>query len=113
MVLNYQIVNLHCLEGYQKPFTSTISEQRGGGVAIYASECPQVELVQTNEDFEPVLVKVGNKKSKIIVFCFYCQPSQNKNKHLDHIEKVFDRNGDLPQLVAGDFSIDLLPDELV
>ena len=58
-------------------------------------------------------MKIGNKKSKIIVSCFYCQPWRNKNNYLNHIEEVLERNGDLPQLVAGDFNIDLLLDELV
>ena len=110
---NNDDVNLHCFEGYQKPFTSIRSEQRGGGVAIYVSECLQVELVHTDEDFESVSVKVAIKKIKIIVSCFYCQPSRNKNNYLNHIEEVLERNGDLPQLVAGDFNIDLLLDELV
>jgi len=110
---NNDDVNLHCLEGYQKPFTSIRSEQRGGGVAIYVSECLQVELVHTDEDFESVSVEVGNKKSKVIVSCFYCQPSRNKNNYLNHIEKVLERNGDLPQLLAGNFNIDLLLNELV
>ena len=106
-------MNFHCLEGYHKPFTSIRSEQRGGGVAIYVSEYLQAELVHTDEDFESVSVKVANKKSKIIVSCFYCQPSRNKNIYLNYIEEVLERNGDLPQLVAGDFNIDLLLDELV
>ena len=55
---------LHTLEGYQKPFTSIRSEQRGGGVAIYVSECLQAELVHTDEDFESVSVKVGIKKAQ-------------------------------------------------
>ena len=105
-------MNLHSLEAYQKPFTSVRSEQRGGGVAIYLSEYLQAELVHTDEDFETVSVKVANKKSKIIVSCFYCQPLRNKNNYLNHIEEVLARNGDLPQLVAGDFNIDLLLDEL-
>ena len=98
---------------YHKPFTSIRSEQRGGGVAIYVSEYLQAELVHTDEDFESVSVKVANKKSKIIVSCFYCQPSRNKNNYLNDIEEVLEKNGDLPQLVAGDFNIDLLLDELV
>ena len=81
---NNNDVNLHCPESYQKPFTSIRSEQRGGGVAIYVSECLQAELVHTDEKFELTSVKVPNKKSKIIVFCFYCQPSQNKNNYLNH-----------------------------
>ena len=82
-------------------------------VAIYVSECVQAELVHKDEDFESVSVKVANKKSKIIVSCFYCQPSRNKNNYLNHIEEVLEINRDLPQLVAGHFNIDLLPDELV
>ena len=105
--------NLHCLEGYQQPFTSIRSEQRSGGIAIYVLECLQAELVHTDEEFESLSVKVANKKSKIIVSCFYCQPSRNKNNYLNHIEEALERNGDLPQLVAGDFNIDLLLDKLV
>ena len=110
---NNDDVNLHCLEGYQKPFTSIRSEQRGGGVAIYVSECLQAELIHSNEDFESVSVKVANKKSKKIVSCFYCQASRNKNNYLKHIEEVLEKNGDLPQLLAGDFNIDVMLDELV
>ena len=110
---NNDDVNLHCLEGYQKPFTSIRSGQRGGGVAIYVSECLQAELVHTDEDFESVSVKVAIKKSKIIVSCFYCQPLRNKNNYLNHIEEVLERNEDIPHLVAGDFNIDLLLEELV
>ena len=110
---NHNDVNLHCLEGYHKPFTSIGSEQRGGGVAIYVSEYLQAELVHTDEDSESISVKVANKKSKIFVSCFYCQPSRNKNNYLNHIEQVLERNGDLPQVVAGDFNIDPLLDELV
>ena len=106
-------MNLPCLEGYHKPFTSIRNEQWGGGVAIYVSEYLQADLVHTDEDFESVSVKVANKKSKIIVSFFYCQPSRNKNNYLNHIEEVLERNGELPQLVAGDFNIDLLLDELV
>ena len=110
---NNDDVNLLCLEGYQEPFTSFGSRQQGGGVAIKVSECLRAELVHTDEDFESVSVKIANKKSKIIVSCFYCQPSRNKNNYLNHIEEVLERNGDLPQLVAGDFNIDLLLEELV
>ena len=110
---NNDDVNLHRLDGYQKPFTSIRSEQRGGGVAKYVSECLQADILHTDEDFESVSVKVASKKSKVIVSCFYCQPSQNKNNYLNHIEEVLERNGDLPQLVAGDFNFDLLLEELV
>ena len=65
---NNDDVNLHCLEGYQKPFTSVRSEQRGGGVAIYVSECLQAKLVHTDEDFESVSTKVGNKKKAKSLF---------------------------------------------
>ena len=82
-------------------------------ICIRVSECLQAELVHTGEHFESVSVKVGYKKSKIIVSCFHCQPSRNKNNHSNHIEEVLERNGDLPQLVAGEFNIDLLLDELV
>ena len=61
---NNDDVNLHCLEGYQISFTSIRSGRRGGGVAIYVSECLQAELVHTDEDFESVSVKVANKKAK-------------------------------------------------
>ena len=61
---NNDDVNLHCLEGYQKPFTSFRSEQRGGGAAIYSSECLQAELIRTDEDFESISVKVANKKKQ-------------------------------------------------
>ena len=53
------------------------------------------------------------KQSKIIVSCFYCQPLRNENNYLNHIEEVLERNGDIPQVVVGDFHIDLLLDELV
>ena len=106
-------MNVHCLEGYQKPFTSIRYEQRGGGVAIYVSECLQAELVHTDQDVESVSVKIADKKTTIIVSCFYCQLPRNKNNYLNHIEEVLKINGDLPQLVAGDFNIDLLLDELV
>ena len=110
---NNDDVSLHCLEGYQKPFTSIRSEQRGGVVAIYSSECLQVELIHTDDDFESISVKVATEKTKIMVSCFYCQPSRNKNNYLNHIEEVLERNGGLPQVVAVDFNIDLLLDELV
>ena len=58
-------------------------------------------------------MKVANKKSEILVPCFYCQPSRNKNNYLNQIEEVLERNGELPQLVAGDFNVDLLLEELV
>ena len=108
---NNHDLNLQCLEGYQKPFTSLRNEQRGGGVAI--SECLEAELVHTGEDFGSVSVKKGNKKSKIIVSCFYCHPPRNKNNCLNHIGEVLERNGDLPQLVAGEIIIDLLLHEPV
>ena len=57
-------------------------------------------------------MKVGNKKSKIIVSCFYCQPSRNKNKYLDLVEEVLAKNGDLLQLVADGPNIDELLDKL-
>ena len=69
--------------------------------------------MHTDEDFESVSVKVANKKSKIIVSCFYCQLSRNKNNYLNDIEEVLETNGDIPQLVAGDFNIDFLLDKLV
>ena len=73
----------------------------------------QAEVVHTGEDFESVSVKKKQiKKSKIIVSCFYCQPSRKKNNYLNYIEEVLERNVDLPQLLAGDFNIDLLLDEL-
>ena len=65
---NNDDVNLHCLEGYRKPFTNIGSEQRGGGVAMYVSECLQAELVHTDEDFESVSVKVAHIKKQN--YCF-------------------------------------------
>ena len=85
---NNDDVNLFCLEGYQKPFTSIRNEHRSGGEAIYVSESLHADLVHTDEDFESVSVKVANKKSKIIVSCFYCQPSRIKNNCLNQIEEV-------------------------
>ena len=41
-------VNLHCLEGYLKPFTNIRCEQQGGGVAIFVSECLHAELIHTD-----------------------------------------------------------------
>ena len=75
---NNNDVNLHCLEGYQKPFTSIRSEQGGVGVAIYVSECLKAELIYTDEDFESVSVKVENKKSKIIASCFTANLRETK-----------------------------------
>ena len=62
---NNDDVNLHCLEGYQRLFKSIRSEQRGGGVAIYVSDCLQAEIVHTDEDFESASVKVA-KKAKLM-----------------------------------------------
>ena len=74
-------------------------------------QCSASWLVHTDENFESVSVNVARKK--IIVSCFYCQPSLNKNNYLNRIEEMLERSGDLPLLVASDFNIELLLDELV
>ena len=46
-------------------------------------------------------------KKKIIVTCFYCEPSRIKNIYLEHVEDVLEENGNVLQIVFGDFNTDL------
>ena len=64
-------------------------------------------------DFEFVSVKVANKKKQNHCFLLLLPTFAKQNNYLNHIEEVLERNGELPLLVAGDFNIDLLLDELV
>ena len=72
---------LFCLEGYQRPFASTRNRERGGGVAIYVTSDLEAELLHTDEAYESISVK-------IIVPCFHCEPSRNRNQYLEHVEEV-------------------------
>ena len=51
-------------------------------------------------------------KKKIIVSCFYCEPSRNRSQYLDHVKGVLDKNGEGMQIACGDFNIDLLNENL-
>ena len=55
-------------------------------------------------------MKVSDYKrtKNIIVSCFYCEPSRNKNNYLDHVEEVLETNGGGLQVACGDFNIDML-----
>ena len=101
---------LYCLEGYHRPFASTRTKKRGGGVAIYVTLDLEAELLHTDEKNESISVKVSDYKrtKNIIVSCFYCEPSRNKNNYLDHVEEVLETNGGGLQVACGDFNIDML-----
>ena len=105
---------LFSLEGYHQPFTSTRTQKRGGGVAIYVTKDLEAELFHSDEYHESVFVKINDPKhkKKITVSCFYCEPSRNKNTYLEHIEEVLDKNGNGLQIVCGDFNTDLLNENL-
>ena len=101
---------LYSIDGYHRPFTSTRSKKRGGGVAIYVTLDLEAELIHTDEIHESVSVKISDSKTKkkITVSCFYCEPSRNRNQYLEHVEEVLAKNGDGLQIACGDFNIDLL-----
>ena len=105
---------LFSLEGYHQPFTSTRTQKRGGGVAIYVTKDLEAELFHPDEYHESVSVKINDPKNKkkITVSCFYCEPSRNKNTYLEHVEEVLDKNGNGLQIVCGDFNTDLLNENL-
>ena len=111
---NENEAGLYCLEGYQRPFASTRNRKRGGGVAIYVTSDLEAELLHTDEAYESLSVKISDfkKKKKIIVSCFYCEPSRNRSQYLDHVEEVLDKNGEGMQIACGDFNIDLLNENL-
>ena len=105
---------LYCLEGYHRPFASTRTKKRGGGVAIYVTLDLEAELLHTDEYNESISVKVSDfkKTKKVIVSCFYCEPSRNKSKYLDHVEEVLEINSGGLQIACGDFNIDMLNENL-
>ena len=105
---------LFCLEGYQRPFASTRTKKRGGGVAIYETLDLEAELLNTDEYNESISVKVSDFKrtKKVIVSCFYCAPSRNKSKYLDHVEEVLEINSSGLQIACGDINIDMLNENL-
>ena len=107
---NEKDAELFCLEGYQRPFASTRNRERGGGVAIYVASILEAELLHTDEAYESISVKISDfkKKKKLIVSCFYCEPSRNRNQYLEHVEEVLDKNGESMQIACGEFSFDLL-----
>ena len=94
--------------------SSTRNRKRGGGVAIYVTSDLEAELPHTDEAYESLSVKFSDfkKKKKIIVSCFYCEPSRNRSQYLDHVEKVLDKSGEGMQIACGDFNIDLLNENL-
>ena len=102
------------LEGYHQSFTSTRTQKRGGGVAIYVTKDLEAELFHSDEYHESVSVKINGPKNKkkITVSCFYCEPSRNKNNSLEHVEEVLDKNGNGLQIVCGDFNTDLINENL-
>ena len=93
---------LFSLEGYHQPFTSTRTQKRGGGVAIYVTLDLEAELFHADEYHESVSVKLNapKNKKKITVSCFDCEPSRNKNTYLKHVEEVLDKNGNGLQLLC-------------
>ena len=104
---------LFSLEGYHQPFTSTRTQKRGGGIAIYVTKDLEAELFHSDEYHESVSVKINDPKNKkkITVSCF-CEPSRNKNTYLEHVEEVLDKKGNGLQIVCGDFNTDLLNENL-
>ena len=48
-----------------------------------------------------------NKKAKSLFPASIVNLRETKNNGLNHIEQLLEGNGDLPQLEAGDFNIDL------
>ena len=75
----------------------------------------EAELLHTDEYIQSVSVKVSDfKRSKeIIVFCFFCEPSRNKVKYLDHVEEVLEINGGGLQIACGDdLNCDMLKENL-
>ena len=61
----------YCLEGYHQPFTSTRTQKRGGGVAIYVTLDREAELFHADEYHESVSVKINDPKkrnSQFLVF---------------------------------------------
>ena len=105
---------LYCLEGYHRPFASTRTKKRGGGVAIYVTLDLEAELLHTDEYNESISVKVSDfkKTKKVIVSCFYCEPSRNKSKYIDHVEEVLEINSGGLQIACGHFNIDMVNENL-
>ena len=89
-------------------------KKRGGSVAIYVTLDLEAEFKHTDEHNESISVKVSGfkKTKKVIVSCFYCEPSRNKSKYLDHVEEVLEINGCGLQIACGGFNIDMLNENL-
>ena len=74
-------------------------------------------VLHDKTDFLPALElkkRVGDFKrtKKVVVSCFYCEPSRNKSKYLGHVEEVlYIKSGGL-QIACGDFNIDMLYENL-
>ena len=73
----------------------------------------QANLIHTDDVFESGSVIVANKIAKSLFHASTANVRETRKNYLNHVEEVLKRNGDLPQLVAGDFNIDLMLDELV
>ena len=66
---------LFSLEGYHQPFTSTRTQKRGGGVAIYVTKDREAELFHTDEYHESVSVKINDPKIKKNITVFFLLPT--------------------------------------
>ena len=47
-----------------------------------------------------------------LVSCFYCELSRKRNRYLQHVEEVLDKNGEGMQIACGHFNIYLLNETL-
>ena len=97
------------LEGYERLFASIRNRKRGNRRSDL-----EAELLHTDEAYELISVKISDfeKKKKIIVSCFYCEPSRSKIQYLEHVEGVLDKNGEGMQIACEDFHLDLLNETL-
>ena len=93
--MNENIVEYNSINGYHRPFTSTRSERRGGGVASYVTLDLEPNLMHTDEIHQSVSVKISDSKTKtkITGFCFYCEPSRNRNQYQEHVEETLVKDG--------------------
>ena len=87
------------VEGYHQPFTTTRTQKRGGGVAIYVTLDLEAELIR-NEYYESVSVKINNAKKNQSIW-FLLRTFRHKNTYLEHVKEVLDKNGKDLQIVCG------------
>jgi hypothetical protein len=119
--LNENNKDLFCLEGYQNPYQSYRSKQKGGGVLMYVKENinfkARTDLNFSNDLCESVFIEIGKEEMRttknIIIGLMYRIPNTNTISFNDELKLILNTLNQENKFIymMGDYNIDLLKSE--